>query len=50
MRYRSDLLGATLTIESKPGRGTVVTCCYPVAGGDSEAVMSNEKVRGLASH
>jgi signal transduction histidine kinase len=33
MRYRSDLLGAALTIQSKPGRGTVVTCCYHVVGG-----------------
>jgi PAS domain S-box-containing protein len=34
MRYRSDMVGAALTIESKPGAGTVVTCCYPLAGTD----------------
>jgi signal transduction histidine kinase len=33
MRYRSDLLGAALTIQSKPRHGTIVTCCYHVAGG-----------------
>jgi signal transduction histidine kinase len=38
MRYRSDLLGAALTIQSKPGRGTVVTCCYSVAGREQRAV------------
>lgn len=32
MRYRSDLLGAALTIASKRRGGTVVKCCYPVAG------------------
>jgi signal transduction histidine kinase len=42
MRYRSDLLGASLTIQSKPGRGTVVTCCYPVAGGDQRPVSSGQ--------
>ena len=42
MRYRSDLLGATLTIQSKPGKGTVVTCCYPVAGGDHCPATRNQ--------
>jgi PAS domain S-box-containing protein len=42
MRYRSDLLGATLTIQSKPGQGTVVTCCYPVAGREQPPVTSNQ--------
>ena len=41
MRYRSDLLGAALTIQSKPGRGTVVTCCYSVAGREQRAVNSD---------
>jgi signal transduction histidine kinase len=43
MRYRSDLLGAALTIQSKPGRGTVVTCCYHVAGGEQQLVTSNQQ-------
>jgi PAS domain S-box-containing protein len=38
MRYRSDLLGAALTIQSKPGRGTVVMCCYHVAGKEQRPV------------
>jgi signal transduction histidine kinase len=42
MRYRSDLLGAALSIQSKPGRGTVVACCYPVAGGEQGPVISNQ--------
>jgi PAS domain S-box-containing protein len=42
MRYRSDLLGAALTIQSKPGRGTVVTCCYRVAGKEQGAVNSDQ--------
>jgi PAS domain S-box-containing protein len=42
MRYRCDLLGAALTIQSKPGRGTVVTCCYPVAGREKRSVISNQ--------
>jgi nitrate/nitrite-specific signal transduction histidine kinase len=42
MRYRSDLLGAALTIQSKPGRGTVVTCCYHVGGGEQRPVSSGQ--------
>ena len=42
MRYRSDLLGAVLTIQSKPRRGTVVTCCYHVAGGEQRPVSSDQ--------
>jgi signal transduction histidine kinase len=42
MRYRSDLLGAALTIQSKPRRGTVVTCCYHVAGGEQRPVSSDQ--------
>jgi two-component system, LuxR family, sensor kinase FixL len=41
MRYRSDQLGAALTIQSKPGRGTVVTCCYHVAGKEQRPVNSD---------
>jgi signal transduction histidine kinase len=43
MRYRSDLLGAALTIQTKPRRGTVVTCCYHVAGGEQRSVTSNQQ-------
>src|ERR1035438_8735952 len=43
MRYRSDLLGAVLTIQSKPRRGTVVTCCYHVAGREQRLVTSNQQ-------
>jgi len=42
MRYRSDLLGAALTIQSKPEKGTVVTCCYPVAGGEQDSATRNQ--------
>jgi signal transduction histidine kinase len=42
MRYRSDLIGATLTIQSKPGRGTVVSCCYPFAGREQPSVTSGQ--------
>ena len=42
MRYRSDQLGAALTIQSRPRRGTVVTCCYHVAGGEQRLVNSNQ--------
>ena len=42
MRYRSDPLGAALTIQSKPGRGTVVTCCYSVAGREQRAMNSDQ--------
>jgi signal transduction histidine kinase len=42
MRYRSDLLGAALTIQSTPGRGTVVTCFYPVADREQPSVASNQ--------
>ena len=42
MRYRCDLLGAALTIQSQPGRGTVVTCRYSVGGGEQGAVISNQ--------
>jgi PAS domain S-box-containing protein len=42
MRYRSDVLGAALTIESKLGRGTAVTCCYPAAGRKQPPVTSNQ--------
>ena len=42
MRYRSDLLGAALTIQSKPRRGTVVTCCYHVAGGEQRPLSSDQ--------
>ncbi len=35
MRYRSEVLGAALTIEAKPGGGTVVTCRFPLAGRDA---------------
>jgi PAS domain S-box-containing protein len=42
MRYRSDLLRAALTIQSKPGRGTVVTCCYPVTGRELRPVGSGQ--------
>ena len=38
MRYRSAALGAALTIESKPGRGTVVTCRCPVVERDRQSV------------
>jgi len=34
MRYRSDLLGAALTIGRKPRGGTVVTCRYPLDRGE----------------
>jgi PAS domain S-box-containing protein len=42
MRYRSDLLGAALTIQSKPGRGTVVMCCYHVAGREQRPVTNDQ--------
>jgi signal transduction histidine kinase len=42
MRYRSDLIGATLTIQSKPGPGTVVSCCYPFAGREKLSVISGQ--------
>jgi PAS domain S-box-containing protein len=42
MRYRSDLLGAALTIQSKPGRGTIVTCCYSVACREQRAMNSDQ--------
>jgi signal transduction histidine kinase len=42
MRYRSDLLGAGLSIQSKPGLGTIVTCCYHAAGGEKRAVSSGQ--------
>jgi signal transduction histidine kinase len=31
MRYRANLIGATLAIESAPGRGATVTCLVPLA-------------------
>ena len=36
MHYRSELIGAALTIKSKPGLGTTVTCSYPLAPGTVE--------------
>jgi signal transduction histidine kinase len=42
MRYRSDHLGAALSIQSKPGKGTVVTCCYPVAPGEQRPETRNQ--------
>ena len=46
MRYRSDLLGAALTVASKRGGGTVVTCCYRVARTHDEACDVTGKVNG----
>ncbi len=29
MKYRADVIGAEVTIDSVPGKGTTVTCCLP---------------------
>jgi two-component system, LuxR family, sensor kinase FixL len=33
MRYRADMIGATLKIESARGKGTTVTCVLPLSTG-----------------
>ncbi|MGH9247833.1 MAG: GAF domain-containing sensor histidine kinase [Acidimicrobiales bacterium] len=42
MHERADLIGATLTVRSEPGEGTIVELIVPVAGHAAAAVSSPE--------
>jgi len=37
MRYRAKVIGATLDLQSEPGRGARVTCVFNPASGDETA-------------
>ena len=43
MRYRAKVIGATLDLQSQPGRGTLVTCIFNPTVHEARAVKTNDR-------
>ncbi|HMJ64363.1 MAG TPA: ATP-binding protein, partial [Candidatus Binatia bacterium] len=45
MRYRANVIGASLDVRANGGEGTVVTCSLPITAGNGAAAVQESAVR-----
>jgi signal transduction histidine kinase len=45
MRYRANVIGASLDVRANGGEGTVVTCSLPISEGNGTAVAQESAAR-----
>ncbi len=43
MRYRANVIGASLDIRANGNEGTIVTCSLPIAAGNGQTVGSEQE-------
>lgn len=48
MRERAELLGGTLSLESEPGKGTMITVFIPISEEMAGSTSTRAKVNGIA--